>query len=136
MKKIIVIFLLAFVLNAIWENIHSFLYNNYMGGQVTEYILLRASLFDAILITMILLPFVYMSSLRNKSWMIIVIGTIVSILNEWYGLETGRWVYNELMPIIPIIKTGITPTLQLGILGYVTYKMSEYKSSHRSSSQK
>jgi len=136
MKGVVIILLLAFVLNAIWENIHIFLYDSYMGGKITEYILLRASLFDAVLIIIILLPFIYFSSLRNKSWMIIVIGIVVAIFNEWYGLGTGRWMYNELMPIIPIIKTGITPTLQLGILGYITYKISEYISSHYSFSQK
>ncbi len=89
-----------------------------MGGGITEYVLLRALLFDAVLIVIILLLFVYLPSLKNQSWMIII-GIIIAILNEWYGLGTGRWAYNELMPIIPIIKTGITPTLQLGILGYI-----------------
>jgi hypothetical protein len=34
-----------------------------MGGQITEFILARASLVDAALITIISLPFVYISSL-------------------------------------------------------------------------
>ena len=131
MKKIVTIFLLAFVLNAIWENAHSFFYSNYMGGQITEFILLRASLFDALLITVILLPFVYLPNLKNKGWMIVVIEIIIAIVNEWYGLRTGRWAYNEFMLVIPLIKTGITPTLQLGILAYVTYKLSQYKRSEQ-----
>ncbi|PIQ66456.1 MAG: hypothetical protein COV96_01600 [Candidatus Zambryskibacteria bacterium CG11_big_fil_rev_8_21_14_0_20_42_18] len=126
MKRLLIIFLSAFVLNIVWENLHSFLYSNYMGGEITEFILIRASLFDAFLITMILLPFLYLNALKNKSWLIIVIGIIIAVLNEWYGLNTNRWAYNSLMPILPIIKVGLTPTLQLGVSGYLSYKVGEY----------
>jgi len=136
MKRIGVIFLSAFILNLIWENLHVFLYLNYKGGEITEFILARASLFDAFLITVILLPFIYFSSLRNKVWLVFTIGVIVAVFNEWYGLNTARWAYNELMPIIPIIKTGLTPTLQLGLLGYASYKIQEYIYSHHPAPQK
>ena len=122
MKRIAIIFISAFVLNLFWENLHSFLYNNYLGGKITEFILIRASLFDAILVTIMVLPFIYLFSLKNKSWLIIVIGIVVAIFNEWYGLSTGRWTYNSLMPIVPMIKVGLTPTFQLGVLGYITYR--------------
>lgn len=129
MKKTSVIFLLAFLLNLVWENLHSLLYDNYMGGEITEFILIRASLFDAILITLILLPFLHSSLMKNRSWLIVVIATIVAILNEWYGLGTGRWSYNLWMPILPIINIGLTPAIQLGLLGWVTYKLQDYISS-------
>ena len=125
MKRIFFIFFTAFILNVVWENLHSYLYNNYMGGKITEFILIRASLFDAVLITAILLPFIY-SPLLKKSWLIIIIGTIIAIFNEWYGLSTGRWAYNSFMPIVPIIKVGLTPALQLGLTGYVSYRFQEY----------
>lgn len=124
-KKISFIFVISFLLNLIWENLHAFLYDNYMGGKITEFILLRASLFDALLITLISLPFLYLYFLKDKSWLIFVFGTIIAVLNEWYGLNTTRWAYNAFMPIIPILETGITPTIQLGLLGYVTFKISE-----------
>lgn len=115
----------AFVLNAIWENLHSLFYDNYMGGKITEFILLRASLFDALIITLISLPFIYLYFLKDKSWLILVLGTAIAVINEWYGLNTSRWAYNALMPIVPILETGITPTMQLGLLGYFTFKISE-----------
>lgn len=99
-----------------------------MGGRITEFILVRASLFDAILITLILVPFVYLNSFKNKAWLIVIIGIVVAVFNEWYGLGTGRWMYNSLMPVLPIIKVGLTPTFQLGVLGYLTYKLEEYMS--------
>jgi hypothetical protein len=128
MKKLLIIFVVALVLNIIWENAHSLLYSNYMDGQITEFILIRASLFDALVITIILLPFIYLNKLKNKTWLIIIIGVIVAVFNEWYGLNTGRWEYNSLMPILPIIKVGLTPTIQLAVLGYLLLKIEEYVS--------
>jgi len=51
MKKVSLIFILSFFLNLIWENLHSYFYTVYMGGEITETILLRASIADAIIIT-------------------------------------------------------------------------------------
>lgn len=126
MKRITLVFITSFILNLIWENLHVYLYESYMGGKITEFILARASLFDAVLIVFIALPFLYLSSFKNKKWLIIPIGIIIAIFNEWYGLSTGRWIYNSYMPILPIIKTGLTPTLQLGFLGYFSFKIQEY----------
>ena len=116
----------AFILNLIWENLHSLLYSGYQGEEITESILITASLLDALMITIISLPFLYFIVLRNKYWLVFIIGIIVAIPSEWYFLNTGRWAYNELMPIIPIIKTGLTPTIQLGLLGYITIKIQKY----------
>jgi len=30
--------------------------------------------------------------------------------------------YNELMPIIPILNVGLSPTIQLGLTGYLAYR--------------
>lgn len=121
MKKIALTFLSAFVLNVIWENLHAFLYAGYKGGAVTEYILVRASLFDALIITSIVVPFLYITFLSRRGWLIFIIGTAVAITNEYYGLSTGRWAYTSLMPILPLLKVGVTPAIQLGLLGYFTH---------------
>lgn len=123
MKKLFFIFLLSFVLNLVWENLHSYLYTSYMGGKITEYILLRASFFDAVIITFLSLPFVYIASFRKKGWLIIFIGILIAIAVELYALHTGRWSYNEYMPIIPYLSVGLTPTIQLGFLGYISYRL-------------
>lgn len=123
MKKIFLIFVLSFILNFIWENLHSYLYVGYMGGEITEFILLRASVVDATIITLISLPFIFIPRLKRKSWLIILIGILVAIFIELHALETGRWAYNVYMPIIPILSVGLTPTIQLGILGYLSYRI-------------
>jgi hypothetical protein len=130
MKRVFSIFIISFILNAIWENLHSVLYANYVGSKITEFILMRATLVDAIIVTIIVLPFLFLPHLKNKSWLIILAGIVVSIFIEYWGLGTGRWAYNSLMPIIPFLGIGLTPTIQLGLLGYVSFKIEEYISSH------
>jgi len=125
MKRILLVFILAFLLNLIWENLHSFLYANYMGGKITEFILLRASAADALIVTILVLPFVFIAALRSKSWIVIFAGVLIAIFIELYALQTGRWAYNSFMPVIPLLNTGLTPTIQLGVLAYIVIKAVE-----------
>ncbi len=91
--------------------------------KITELVLARASLVDSIIITLVCLPFFYLSFLEKKSWLIVVIGVIIAIGIELYALHTGRWSYNQYMPIIPFLSVGLTPTIQLGLLGYLSYRL-------------
>jgi hypothetical protein len=126
MKNIFLAFIFAFVTNAVWENLHSFLYLHYKDGPITETILLRASFWDAVIIILMIAPFIYFDSLKKRTWFIAVIGVVVALIIEWHALGTGRWAYNSLMPIVPFLNTGLTPTIQLGLLGYVAYKFHKY----------
>jgi len=126
-REVLLILVLSFFLNFIWENAHSYLYTDYVDGRITEAILLRASVADAIIIIFMTLPFVFIARLRNVSWMIIPIGVLIAIIIEMYALRTGRWAYNEYMPLIPFISVGLTPTIQLGLLGYLSYQCIVHK---------
>ncbi|MGE5541345.1 MAG: hypothetical protein ACM3TU_03660 [Bacillota bacterium] len=120
-KRLVAIFLLAFGTNYIWEHLHSVLYAHYKGGPITEFILARATLADAVLITLISMPFLLRERLAKRSWLIIIIGIVVSIGIEEHALTTGRWAYTAVMPVIPLLHTGLTPTIQIGLLGYFCY---------------
>lgn len=123
MRRFFFIFSVAFVSNLIWENLHSVLYDNYMGGKITELILLRAALIDAIIITVILSLFFLFPRFKKIDWAILLLGLIISIFIEYYALHTHRWAYNSLMPIVPFLKVGFTPAIQLGLLGYIIFKI-------------
>ncbi len=125
MKKLFRIFAIAFISNLVWENLHSFLYATYRGGKITELILLRATLADAIIICIITAPFSFVPLWKKHSWLIIPIGFLVSASIEWYALATGRWAYNPSMPIVPFLTIGVTPFIQLGLLGYFSFRISE-----------
>ena len=120
MKKILYIFIISFILNLIWENLHVLLYDNYSGGQITQFILFRASIGDAIMISIIALPFIFLGFFKRNKWLIIPIGLVIAISIEIYALSVGRWAYNEFMPLIPLLKIGLTPTIQLALLGYLS----------------
>jgi hypothetical protein len=77
---------------------------------------------DAIIIIFMTLPFVFIERLRNESWIIVPIGVLIAIIIELYAVRTGRWAYNEYMPLIPILSVGFTPLIQLGLLGYLSYR--------------
>ena len=124
-KRIFFIFIAAFILNAVWENLHSVLYESYKGGEISQFILLRATLSDAIYIVLMTLPFVLCSKFKKYDWLVVVFGVVISIIIEYYALSTGRWAYKDLMPIIPFLGIGLTPTIQLGLLGYITFKLEE-----------
>jgi hypothetical protein len=96
-----------------------------MGKSITQFILFHATLGDAIMITVISLPFIFLTTFKKYDWLIIPIGIIIGISIEWYALGVGRWSYNEYMPIIPLLKVGLTPTIQLGLLGYLSKKVSD-----------
>ena len=102
---------------------HLVLYLNYQGQEITNLILVRAALFDAIFTTILALPFIFISFFRQRLWLAPILATLFAISLELFALQTGRWAYAAAMPIIPIINTGLTPTIQLGILAFISFKV-------------
>ena len=133
-KKLFIIFISAFALNFIWEHLHSTLYVSYQGGAITDLVLFRAALFDAALITLFAYLCFYSpltrEALRLPSRRRGVISLFVftfsllffAVLLETWALLTGRWVYADAMPIIPLLDVGLTPAIQLALTGYITHK--------------
>ena len=122
LKKLLTIFILAFIFNAIWEHFHSNLYVHYQGGDITDLILLRAALFDASIITL-----VSWLTFGQKLYIPITILVLFAIGLGQFAMLTSRWAYNDLMPIIPLIQTGLTPTIQLGLTLWLSNKLSDYR---------
>lgn len=47
-------------------------------------------------------------------------GAVTAVAVERFALETGRWTYNELMPIVPFVNVGIWPLAQMVVLPPLT----------------
>lgn len=124
-RYLLAVFSVSFVLNLVWENAHVFLYDNYKNGPITESILLHATLMDAIFISLMALCIYLVPPLKSRTWAIIPVGIIVAVGIEWWALGSGRWAYNAFMPVLPVLGTGLTPTIQLGLLGYVSMLLAE-----------
>ncbi|MEK7120941.1 MAG: hypothetical protein AAB840_02515 [Patescibacteria group bacterium] len=124
-KKLGFVFIVSFFLNLIWENIHSLMYVYFKGEEITEAVLVRASFFDALFITLSAFFIIFLPWRNISIWLSVFLLLILSIFIEKWALVTGRWIYNEMMPIIPVLKTGLTPTLQLALLGYLSFRLSD-----------
>ena len=134
--KLSQIFLVAWLLNLLWENVHVLLYEHYQGMVFTQIsqlekftILLQASIFDGAFITAaVLLGTILSKTLKakqeEKSTTAFLLGASIAfaITLEISALESGRWAYNELMPIIPFLNVGLSPTIQLALTGYLAHK--------------
>ncbi|KKU75411.1 MAG: hypothetical protein UY01_C0013G0001 [Candidatus Nomurabacteria bacterium GW2011_GWB1_47_6] len=125
-KKFLLVFLIAFALNLVWEFSHSTLYASYRGGEITNLILLYAAIMDGIyILALVTLARIFKI---NKTAFVIAGGLVLAIGIEIWALNSGRWVYDAAMPIIPILNTGFTPTIQLALTGYIavwyTFKVS------------
>ncbi|MEK7643003.1 MAG: hypothetical protein AAB372_00940 [Patescibacteria group bacterium] len=112
----------AFLCNVVWENLHYVLYVHYKGSLITEFVLLHASFVDMLYLgfTLVVLRFL---KIQNVLLWAVPIWIIFAIGIEWWALETGRWAYASTMPIIPIIRTGLSPTVQLAVTGMLAYRL-------------
>ena len=120
LKKLFIMFLIGFALNLVWEFSHSTLYVSYRGGEITNLVLFRAAVWDAVII--LVLTILAYALKANRPVFVVVGGAVVSIMIELWALETGRWVYDAAMPIIPILNTGFTSTIQLALTGYIAVR--------------
>jgi hypothetical protein len=119
--RLCVVFAISFALNFVWEHLHSVLYVHYKGGPITDFILFRATLGDALFLTALSIPFFRIPFLNARLWLVIPLAVLGAIALELFATSTGRWAYTDMMPLIPLIGTGLTPTIQLGLLGYITF---------------
>ncbi len=121
--RLLLLFAIGLVLNLLWENFHAGLYIHYRGGEITEIILLRAAVFDGLVI--LVASFVLFKIKRWRSYPSVLFLTLIvfALVLEWWALSTGRWAYNELMPIVPVLKVGLSPLLQLGLTGVIAYEL-------------
>lgn len=121
--KLIYVFVLAVALNFAWENAHAPLYASYKGGAITQSVLFRASVADAVYILLLALIFMQVPFFKKRLWLVVPMGFVISASIEWWGLVGGRWVYSVAMPIIPYLDVGLTPLIQIGVLAYLIFRM-------------
>lgn len=128
-KILIAITTVSFFLNLIWENVQAPLYGGYTGFGQHFLICLLGTLGDVVIILLIysLLALLH----RNTLWfkrikavdycILIVLGGSTAVLIEQWALSTGRWHYNQLMPVISFFNVGLLPFLQMLILPPVIF---------------
>ncbi len=128
MKKVpsfLLFFWIAFVFNLIWEFAHARLYiSSFTGSSPNTWTLILAAFLDAIILA-VLLYFARRFKYASE-FFIVLSGLLIAIIIEIFALQTGLWSYTVAMPIIPILGTGLTPTIQLAITGLISFRITKF----------
>ncbi len=118
MKTWLLAFTFSFGFNLIWEQAHQGWYLPIHPMVTNNLAIFLAAFFDALVIVVLL------AVLRSfKPWVLVVAGVLVAVVIEKIALGFGWWAYKEIMPVIPLINTGLSPTIQLGILSFAVSKI-------------
>ncbi|MDO8504456.1 MAG: hypothetical protein Q7S36_01230 [Candidatus Liptonbacteria bacterium] len=122
------LFGLAWGLNFLWELAQMPLY---IVGTFPAFPLgwIRASLWDASYTAIVYLFFGFLHQdfywIRRKNiwdlFLIIIIGFVTATIVETQALALGKWFYTSTMPLVPVLKVGLTPFIQLPLLSFAVY---------------
>ena len=131
-KMMLVILVLGFLLNLVWELVQMPLYKD--APYTTSHIAFcaLASVADALMVLLIYLVLALIFKnpfwVQNIQWqrvvIVIVIGGVGAILSEMRHLSISSWAYDDSMPIIPMVNVGLSPLLQFALLPIVIYLLS------------
>jgi len=122
----LVVFMLAFLLNFVWESVHAVLFYEghaeYTAGFFTRMVL-YASFVDALLILgmfcagcLLFRTVCWLENYKGKEVLFtIILGTIIAIVIEIKALVLNQWTYSKLMPTI--FGIGLSPLVQLAVTG-------------------
>lgn len=116
--------LVAGLLHLVWENFHIGLYTGYekMKGKLPVPVL--ATLGD--IMYTFLAVFLVGIFKGNGSWFLdahfldyaglVCLGVLIALFVEYKALALDRWKYRDSMPIIPILRVGVTPIVQMALI--------------------
>ena len=115
--------LIAFVLHLSWEIGHSPLYE--WNPSIDFYIpfISFVALKDAL--WSLVFFFVTATILRDHNWpenkkagyyIMTLCGLVFATAIEIHATSSGRWQYNEWMPVIPLLRVGLTPIIQMSLI--------------------
>lgn len=123
-KQIIYLSFVAFVLHIVWENAQAPLFQGYASFANHFPVCVVGALGD---VAITLLVYFIVALLKNDfNWIVtlnkkdivslVVAGFFIAAGIEWRALLFGRWAYTGAMPIIPYLKVGLAPILQMMLL--------------------
>ncbi len=107
----------------VWEILQLPLYTLWSTGTVRQQVfaIVHCTLGDAMIAGLSLL--LGLAAFAHKSWprasvarvylISLALGVGYTIYSEWLNVSVrGSWVYSDLMPVVPVIGTGLAPLLQ------------------------
>lgn len=115
---------ISFALHFVWESLHLPLYTGYASLSGGVPIALWATIGDALYAIAAVALFSLFK--RQFDWLerasaydffaLAVIGFLIAVGIEYKALMFGRWAYTGEMPIVPLLRVGLSPVLQMTVL--------------------
>jgi len=120
MKKIIILLVIAFVMHLVWENTQAPLFAGYQSFSQHFPMCLIGTLGD-VLITFLVFLFLRLLKKDNPQtisdfFALAILGFIIAVLIEQHALLIGKWNYTLVMPLVPWLKVGLSPIIQMTVL--------------------
>jgi hypothetical protein len=76
----------------------------------------------AVFVFLLVVKSFYWDTLTRQDYTIlIVLGFFIAVLIEQNALLLQTWSYTEAMPLIPYVRVGLTPVLQMTVLLPLTF---------------
>ena len=119
LKRVAYIFIVAFALNLIWEKLQMPLYAVDVSGWDCWLLCIRASVWDAVIITGVYY-LIDTPSRTHRYALASILLFCIAIFIEQRALTEGKWAYSALMPTL--FGIGISPLIQLPLLAIATYE--------------
>jgi hypothetical protein len=121
------IFLVSFLINLLWEVVHSQLYVTCLKLPLKKFIplIIAASLKDGLWISLFfwisVLIFKNINILTNnlQLGLFVILSIAFSFIDEKISLKLNRWKYSKQMP--RIFGVGVTPLFELAVTGVLTF---------------
>lgn len=129
--QMVVMFMVAVTVNFVWEMAQSVLFARMGGWMEGSRRCFVASLGDGVIVlTIAAIGWLWF---RHADWIVrpgfggytlmTTVGVTIAVLVERYALETGRWAYTERMPMLPMVRVGLAPVLQMVIVPPIVFWM-------------
>jgi len=121
------IFIISFLINLLWEVLHSRFYDTCINMKLKNYIplIVGASLKDGFWISLFylitVLLFQNINILLNlfQLFVFVILGLSFSFVDEKISIKRNRWKYSRKMP--QILGVGITPLIEIALTGLLTF---------------
>jgi len=133
MRMLITIFIVAVLLNYLWELAQAPLYVGLEGyNSAVFWHCFVASLGDGLMVLLIVAA--GWITLQHQNWfedpgvpgylVILTTGFLLAVLVEWVGVRVlDRWQYTETMPVVPGLGIGVVPITQMLFLPPLIFRI-------------
>lgn len=131
-RFVFITLLMAFVLNLAWEVLQMPLYTGTSFNVQSVAFCALASIADAIMVLLIYFCFaliyrkpLWVQELTSLRIFILMLSCAIgAIVAEMRHVSAGNWVYDNSMPVIPLVEVGLSPVLQFTLLPALIYYLS------------